>query len=144
MKQHVRCSHVPTSCEKVGTSKSLICKACSHVPTVPTYLGYYAGGSAPGKSARVLEKGGTGGNGGNSKKLHARSRRHVGVNDSGHVVGEDHHRAKLSDHDVWLIHELRDSGMRYVDIAQKFEVSKTLICYICLGQRRGHTTTGQR
>jgi hypothetical protein len=66
------------------------------------------------------------------------------TNDGGHVVGQDHHRAKLSDHDVWLIHELRDGGMQYAEIAAKFEISKTQVCYICLGQRRAHTATGQR
>ena len=70
--------------------------------------------------------------------------RHVALNDCGYIIGEDHHRAKLTNHDVWLILELRDTGMRYSEIALKFEVSKTLICYICLGRRRGQTTMGQR
>jgi hypothetical protein len=68
----------------------------------------------------------------------------VGVNDSGHVIGQDHHRARLSDHDIWLIHDLRREGLTYQEIADKFEVSKALVADICKGRRRGQTVTGQR
>lgn len=36
-------------------------------------------------------------------------------------VGETHHRAKLTDHDVELIRLLREGGMKVVEIAKKFE-----------------------
>ena len=36
-------------------------------------------------------------------------------------VGETHHRAKLTDHDVELIRLLREGGMKIVEIARKFE-----------------------
>lgn len=65
------------------------------------------------------------------------------VNDRGHVVGQDHHNARLTDHDVWLIHELRDSGMPYNAIAAKFEVPKGTIAAICKGRRRGQLPVGQ-
>ena len=38
-------------------------------------------------------------------------------------VGETHHRAKLSDHEVELIRVLREGGMKIVEIARKFECS---------------------
>mgnify|MGYP003149054242 CR=1 FL=1 len=42
---------------------------------------------------------------------------------NGHRVGETHHRAKLSDHEVELIRCLSEGGMRVVEIARKFECS---------------------
>tara|TARA_R110002012_G_scaffold170266_4_gene334610 strand:- start:249 stop:563 length:315 start_codon:yes stop_codon:yes gene_type:complete len=36
-------------------------------------------------------------------------------------VGETHHRAKLTDHDVELIRLLREGGMKVIEIARKFE-----------------------
>ena len=36
-------------------------------------------------------------------------------------VGETHHRAKLTDHDVELIRLLREGGMKVREIAKKFE-----------------------
>ena len=45
----------------------------------------------------------------------------------GHRVGETHHRAKLSDHEVELIRCLREGGMKLVEIARKFECTKDYI-----------------
>jgi len=70
--------------------------------------------------------------------------RAVSVNDAGHVVGQDHHRAKLTDHDIWLIHSLRAEGLGYKLIAVKFEVSAATIESICLGRRRAHLVVGQK
>jgi DNA-binding NarL/FixJ family response regulator len=39
----------------------------------------------------------------------------------GHRVGETHHNAKLSDHEVELIRCLREGGMKVKEIAKKFE-----------------------
>lgn len=66
------------------------------------------------------------------------------TNDRGHVVGEDHHRARFTDHEVWLMRELRAAGLTYPAIAEKFESNKWTVMRICLGQRRGHLVTGQR
>jgi len=66
------------------------------------------------------------------------------VNDRGRVVGQDHHRAKLDDHEVWLVHELRDAGLSYSQIAAKFEVSKSLVAGICTWKRRCHVVIGQK
>lgn len=52
------------------------------------------------------------------------------------VVGEKHHRAKFSDHEVWLMRELRDGGMPLSEIAEKFETVKSTVSDICTGRRR--------
>ena len=44
-------------------------------------------------------------------------------NHTGHRIGQDHHRAKLPDDDVRLMRALRDGGMTYREIAEKFECS---------------------
>lgn len=72
------------------------------------------------------------------------TKRVASVNDAGHVIGQDHHRARLTDHDVDLMRELRDDGMTLSEIASKFECSKTQVSDICAHKRRGHTTTGQK
>lgn len=66
-------------------------------------------------------------------------RRLVGVNERGIRVGEGHQRSKLSDHDVELIRELAEDGMRYSLIAAKFEISKGTVGRICRYERRGQT-----
>lgn len=52
------------------------------------------------------------------------------------VVGERHHRAKFSDHEVYLMRELRDEGMKLSEIAEKFETAKSTVSDICSGRRR--------
>ncbi len=79
-----------------------------------------------------------------ARKIPAEERRLRLVNDQGRVIGQDHHRAKLSDEDCRLICELRAEGLEYAEIAKKFDVSTTLVCYICNGQRRTQVATGQR
>lgn len=66
------------------------------------------------------------------------------TNDAGHVIGEDHHRATLSDHDIWLIHELRAAGVKRREIAEKMECSFYTVCEILAGRRRTQIATGQR
>lgn len=50
-------------------------------------------------------------------------RRLVGINEIGKRVGESHHRAKLTDEDVELIHALREAGLTQQAIAGKFDVA---------------------
>ena len=38
-------------------------------------------------------------------------------------TGERHHRSKLTDHDCELMRQLRDAGLTYKAIADKFECS---------------------
>ena len=45
-------------------------------------------------------------------------------------VGESHHNAKLTDHDVELIRLLREGGMKVKEIASKFECTPENISMI--------------
>jgi hypothetical protein len=66
------------------------------------------------------------------------------VNDRGFVVGEDHHRAKLTDHDVELVLYLRnEEGWTYAQIAAKMEVGRTTVANICRYRTRAQTVMGQ-
>jgi len=49
---------------------------------------------------------------------------------NGHRVGETHHNAKLSDHEVELIRLLREGGMKVKEIAKKFECTPENISLI--------------
>lgn len=60
----------------------------------------------------------------------------VGVGESGHRVGEDHGRAKLTDHEVELIRQLAESGMGHREIAVKFEISRGTVGDIVSFRRR--------
>ena len=56
----------------------------------------------------------------------------IGLNESGCVVGESHHKARLTQNDVDNIRELREEyGLEYKQIAEKFEVGTTTIFDIC-------------
>lgn len=65
------------------------------------------------------------------------------VNERGRVIGQDHHRARLTDHDVWLIHELRREGLSCPQIALKFSISVHTVRSISSGRRRGQVAVGQ-
>lgn len=61
----------------------------------------------------------------------------VGFNEKGSRVGETHHRARLTDHDVDLIRDLREEyGLTYQEIADKFEISKSTVRDIVKCRRR--------
>lgn len=73
--------------------------------------------------------------------IRERARRLIKVNDGGRRIGEDHHRAKLSDADVELVLRLHEGGLGYARIAQKFDdipggVAKSTIRDICTAQTR--------
>jgi predicted DNA-binding protein (UPF0251 family) len=51
-------------------------------------------------------------------------------------VGEDHGRARLTNHEVELIRDLHACGMSYLQIAMKFDVSKATVHKIVKLQRR--------
>ena len=61
----------------------------------------------------------------------------VALNELNRRIGQDHPRARLTDHDCELIRQLRDQGFTYLDIAQRFEVSKATVAKICTFERRG-------
>jgi DNA invertase Pin-like site-specific DNA recombinase len=63
----------------------------------------------------------------------------VAINELGRRIGQDHHNAKLTDHEVELIRELHaEKAMGYRKLAQKFEVSKSLVREIIQERRRVH------
>lgn len=62
--------------------------------------------------------------------------RKVAVNEAGYRIGEDHPNAKLTDHEVDLILELREQCLSYRQIADKFEISKSQVRNICKGRKR--------
>lgn len=60
----------------------------------------------------------------------------VAVNERGLRVGESHQNSKLTDSEVELIRQLHEDGLSYKKLAEKFEVSKSLIAAICRYERR--------
>lgn len=71
-------------------------------------------------------------------------KRIVAIGEKGKRVGEDHGRARLTNHEVDLIRALYASGMRCVDIAEKFETTKSTINDIVKGRRRVGMVAGWR
>ena len=66
----------------------------------------------------------------------------VKVNDHGLRIGDDHPRAKLTDHEVDLLLELRDSDPEYwsyARLADVFYISKSQAGNICRGKQRNQT-----
>lgn len=71
-------------------------------------------------------------------------KRSVSVNDRGHVVGQDHHRARLTDHEVELVRALRDEGMQLAEIGEKFDIDRRTAARYCAGTRRAQLGTDQK
>lgn len=67
--------------------------------------------------------------------------RRIGVNDAGISCGQDHHRAKLTDHEVELIRQLHEDGLSYGQLADKFGVNKATVADICKYRRRLQVAT---
>jgi hypothetical protein len=65
----------------------------------------------------------------------------VAVNERGFRVGEDHQNAKLTNEEVETVRKLHGEGLSYNTLAQKYEVSKTLIAKICRYERRAETAS---
>ncbi len=63
----------------------------------------------------------------------------LAVNDRGYVIGEQHHRAKLTDHEVDLVLELLDDGMSERLVAEKMEISRRTVRDIKAGRIRAQT-----
>ncbi len=55
---------------------------------------------------------------------------------TGLLKGENHPKARLTDHEVELVRSLRDQGWSYGKIALKMETPKTTIVDICLFNSR--------
>ena len=76
-----------------------------------------------------------------SVSVRGKRRRYIEVNGRACVVGETHHRAKLTDADVDLIHALAEAGLSQRDIARKFDdipggISRSTVRDILSGRRR--------
>lgn len=69
----------------------------------------------------------------------SRRRRVVAVNDRGHIIGEDHPMARLSDEDVSLIRTLHDEGLSMSIIARKFDVTRQYVHSVVRFRRRAET-----
>lgn len=59
--------------------------------------------------------------------------KHVAVNDRGSPIGECHHKAELSNHEVDMLLEFREEGWSYKQLADKFEIKKSTVRNICKG-----------
>lgn len=66
----------------------------------------------------------------------------VPVTSRGYVLGEGHHRAKLTDDDVRLILALRAEGIPQREVATKFECSRRTVRDIEAGKTRGSAPDG--
>jgi predicted DNA-binding protein (UPF0251 family) len=66
----------------------------------------------------------------------------VPVNDRRRRIGEQHPRSVLTDHEVELVHRLREEGLTLAEIARKMEVSKGCVWKIVSGYRRGQVPAG--
>lgn len=69
-------------------------------------------------------------------------KRFVAVNERGLRVGEDHQNAELTNEEVERLRQLHDSGLSYRALAEKFDVSKSLVAMICRHERRAQTASG--
>jgi len=69
----------------------------------------------------------------------------IPVNETGHVIGERHHRAKLSDRQVALMLELHEEwGFSYRKLAWVFGVTRAQVRNICTYRQRSCTVMGHK
>lgn len=68
----------------------------------------------------------------------------IPVTNRGYVLGEHHHRAKLTDDDVRLILALRAEGVPQRVVAKKFDCSRRTVRDIEAGRYRCATPDGYR
>ncbi len=62
--------------------------------------------------------------------------KYVQIGEYGKRIGETHGRAKLSDHEIDLVRQLKEEGMPAPEIAEKFEVSKRYVYKLVNFERR--------
>lgn len=82
------------------------------------------------------------------QKIAKRARARKPVNDRGRPIGEQHHRAKLSDADIDLINYLIEEGLSDQEIAAKFDdgvtVTSGYVGRIRRGERRSDLPSSDR
>lgn len=60
----------------------------------------------------------------------------LAINEAGRRIGDSHHRAKLTDHEVEQVLQLHTEGYGYRKMATMFDVSKSTIRSIVTGRCR--------
>jgi predicted DNA-binding protein (UPF0251 family) len=55
---------------------------------------------------------------------------------NGYRIGDSHHRADLTDHEVEVMRQLREAGMKLRELAAKFDVSKQHAAKVCTFKAR--------
>lgn len=68
--------------------------------------------------------------------------RMLAVNERGHLIGEDHPRAVLTNHEVDLVLELLDDGLSQARVAVIMEVSRSTVRDIAGGRTRAQIAAG--
>ncbi|TAN29576.1 MAG: hypothetical protein EPN31_06210 [Castellaniella sp.] len=63
----------------------------------------------------------------------------VALNEHGLPIGEDHPKARYTNHEVDLVLALRDQGASYGEIARKMDMPKATVQAICNGRARCQT-----
>ncbi len=64
----------------------------------------------------------------------------VAINEKGRRIGDSHQRSRISNHDVDLMRELREEHkLSYKELAEKFDVSESLVKQICNYRIRSQT-----
>ncbi len=72
-----------------------------------------------------------------------RMRKVITVNQKGYAIGEDHRNAKLTNEQIDRIRDLREEhGMKYSQLAEMYQVSKSMIAGVCQYRRRAQTPFG--
>ncbi len=61
---------------------------------------------------------------------------YVHIGEYGKRIGETHGRAKLSDHEIDLVRQLKEEGMPATEIAEKMEISKRYVYKLVNFERR--------
>jgi DNA invertase Pin-like site-specific DNA recombinase len=61
------------------------------------------------------------------------------LNERGCRIGDSHHRAVLTDHEVMTMRDMRDGGASYRELARSFEVALGTAWRICACEIRAQT-----
>ena len=69
----------------------------------------------------------------------------IAVNELGRRIGEDHQHARLTNEQVDRIRDLHElHGLKYSQLAEMFQVSKSMIAGVCQYRRRAQTPFGRK
>jgi hypothetical protein len=65
----------------------------------------------------------------------------VAINELGRRIGQDHHRAKLTNGEVEMLIQMHEEGIGYRRLAIMFDVSPSAVRYIVKGRIRAQYPT---